>query len=601
MPIDDLPVTVVITTKDRRDDLARLLPTVLAQTMDCEILVVDDGSSDGTSALVRERFPDVRLERSDKSLGYIVQRTRAASLARGRILVSLDDDAVLPSSRTIEQTLADFDHPRIGAVAIPVDDVRGTGEVRRQRPPDVEGRWLADTYMGTAHAVRRDVFLGVGGYWAALGHQVEELDFCLRMLGEGYVVRLGRADPLRHLESPRRNIPRLLTLTARNELLNGWHNVPLPYLPVRWAKVLASCAIQAVEWREPGALAKGAWQGLRDSFRLRADRQPVSRAVYRVNHDLRKRGPLRLEQVEGRLPPTARNRESVPEREAELIAANVRGYRRNFRSYERRHGEIFNPREQSRLRRTLERALGEVEDGDRQPRVLDFGCGSGNVTSHLLDCGARVVAADISPSFLTYVQRRYAGQPVEPLALNGRDLDGLPDGSVDAAVAYSVLHHIPDYLKALRELCRVVRPGGVLVIDHEAAPREYSGDPDLAAFRARVVEHERAQPKSLRRFLDPWHYRSLSSHYLLHLRRRLGNPRYWPEGDIHIWPDDHIEWERVEEVMRDADFEVVAREDYLLYRSGTPEPLYEEYRTKTADVRLLVARRHAAPRSRTSA
>jgi glycosyltransferase involved in cell wall biosynthesis len=299
------PVTVVVTTKDRREDLARLLPTVLAQTVDCEILVIDDGSSDGTSELVRGSFPGVRLERSDRSLGYIVQRTRAASLAGGRILVSLDDDAVLPSPRTIEQTLADFDHPRIGAVAIPFDDVRATGEVQRQRAPDAEGRWLSDTYVGTAHAVRRDVFLRVGGYRASLGHQVEELDFCLRMLGEGYVVRLGRADPLRHLESPKRNISRLLTLTARNELLNGWHNVPLPYLPVRWAKVLATSAIQAARWREPGALAKGAWEGMRDSYRLRADRRPVARSVYRVNHDLRKRAPLRLEQVDGRLPAVA--------------------------------------------------------------------------------------------------------------------------------------------------------------------------------------------------------------------------------------------------------------------------------------------------------
>src|SRR5918999_1977049 len=107
------PATVVISTKDRREDLARLLPTVLAQTVDCEILVIDDGSTDGTIDLVRERFPDVRLERSDHSLGYIVQRTRAAAIASGRILVSLDDDAVLPSPHTIEQTLADFDHPRI--------------------------------------------------------------------------------------------------------------------------------------------------------------------------------------------------------------------------------------------------------------------------------------------------------------------------------------------------------------------------------------------------------------------------------------------------------------------------------------------------------
>jgi glycosyltransferase involved in cell wall biosynthesis len=294
--------TVVISTKNRREDLARLLPTVLAQTADCEILVVDDGSTDGTAEMVRSDFPGVRLERSERSLGYIVQRSRAAELARAPIVVSLDDDAVLPSPQTVEQTLDDFDHARIGAVAIPFVDARPTGDVPLQRAPDTEGRWLTASYIGTAHAVRRDVFLQVGGYRESLIHQVEEPDFCLRMLAAGFVTRIGRADPLLHLESPRRNFSRLLTLTARNELLKGWHNVPMPYLPVRWAKVLATCAILAVRWRAPGALLRGVWLGVRDSWRLRSARDPVPRSVYRVDHDIRKRGPLRLEQVESRLP-----------------------------------------------------------------------------------------------------------------------------------------------------------------------------------------------------------------------------------------------------------------------------------------------------------
>jgi glycosyltransferase involved in cell wall biosynthesis len=294
--------TIVVTTKDRRGDLQRLLPTLLAQSAECEVLVVDDGSTDGTADMVRAEFPEVRLERSEQSLGYIVQRTRAAELASAPVIVSVDDDAVLPSTRTVEQTLADFDHPRIGAVAIPFDDVRPDGEFERQRPPDREGRWVTAAYVGTAHAVRRDVFLRVGGYWASLLHQVEELDFGLRMLGEGYVIRIGRADPLRHLESPKRDRARLVTQTVRNEVLHGWRNVPMPYLPVRWAKVAAASVQIGAHWRAPGAAARGLWRGARDSARLRSERDPVARSVYLVHHDIRKRAPLRVEDVESRLP-----------------------------------------------------------------------------------------------------------------------------------------------------------------------------------------------------------------------------------------------------------------------------------------------------------
>ena len=282
--------------------------------------------------------------------------------------------------------------------------------------------------------------------------------------------------------------------------------------------------------------------------------------------------------------------------ERELIAANVRGYRRVARRYDRLHGEIFNDVEQGRLRAALGRALAAIEADEphERVRVFDFGCGTGNVTAHLLELGAEVVAADVSPRLLGMVDGRFGDKGVETLLLNGRDLGNVRDQSVDAAVAYSVLHHIPDYVAAVCELCRVVRPGGVLMIDHESAPNEWSGDPELSAYREAALQHELAKPKRLRRFADPEHLRRLASGYWLQIRRRR-DPRYWPEGDIHVWPDDHIDWDAVLRVLHELGFEVVELDDYLLYRRDVPTGLYEQYRTRTADVRLVIARRRPAP------
>lgn len=295
--------TIVVTTKDRRDELRRMLETAFLQSArDLEVLVIDDGSSDGTADMVRAEFPDARVDRCEEPLGLVEQRNRGAQLARAPIVVSLDDDAILPSTETIAQTLADFDHPRIGAVAIPFVDVR-TSTVRRQQAPDGERRWVTPSYIGTAHAVRRDVFLALGGYRGELWQMAEEPDLCLRMLDAGYVTRLGRADALHHLESPKRDLPRITALGRTNDLLHGFNNVPMPYLVVRVAKVTLHSLLFALRWRQPRAVGRGLARGFRLGLPVLRSRRPVRRSTYRLDHDLRKRGPLPLEEVEPRLGP----------------------------------------------------------------------------------------------------------------------------------------------------------------------------------------------------------------------------------------------------------------------------------------------------------
>ncbi len=293
--------TVVITTRDRRDDLREALRSCLAQTADVDVLVIDDASTDGTAAMVESEFPEVRLHRSEVSRGLIYQRTAAASLVTSRVIVSIDDDARLVSPRTIEQTLEDFDHPRIGAVAIPYVDVR-RGGTRRQQPPDHEQRWITDTFIGTAHALLREPFLDLGGYRTSFVHMGEEPELCVRMLAKGFVVRLGRADALHHLETERgRMLARNVRLVVRNQLLDAWLNTPARYLPGRLVRILVKSAHDSLRWRHPGAAATGVWEAVRHAAGGSDRRAPVSREVWELLVDIRKRGPLRLEEVEATL------------------------------------------------------------------------------------------------------------------------------------------------------------------------------------------------------------------------------------------------------------------------------------------------------------
>ena len=298
---EEIKATVVITTKNRKEELRVAVRSALAQSARPQVLVIDDGSTDGTSELVKQEFPEVDLHRSEQSLGLIVQRTRAASLARGRIIFSIDDDAEFMSPRTVEQTLAEFDHPRVGAVALPFIEPRKS-PVLRQRAPGEGGIYATFDYIGTAHALRRDVFLALGGYRGYLFHQGEESEYCMRMLQAGYIVRLGRADPLHHYESPRRARGRVHIYGARNIILNAWYNVPGASLPVQWAgstvQVLRSSpSIRAVGWHLWG-LARG----FGASMKQWSQRSPVSPEVYRIARELRRRDGTPLSEIEPLLP-----------------------------------------------------------------------------------------------------------------------------------------------------------------------------------------------------------------------------------------------------------------------------------------------------------
>jgi ubiquinone/menaquinone biosynthesis C-methylase UbiE len=288
------------------------------------------------------------------------------------------------------------------------------------------------------------------------------------------------------------------------------------------------------------------------------------------------------------------NRVTVDAEHERLVERSIRRYRSAHRRYDRVHPEIFNPVEQARLRAALERAAGAAPGA----RALDFGCGSGNVTAHLLELGMEVTAADVSSEFLRTVRHRY-GDAVRTLRLNGRDLAGVPDGTFDLVAAYSVLHHVPDYLHAVRELCRVTRPGGIVYIDHEANDGFWA--PDGCAHHLRL-EWER---RRLERpgFWNPerrrWQRYLMPSKYALGIRL-LFDPDwlFGREGDIHVWAEDRVEWERVIAVLEDAGCAVLWRQDYLNYNPQYPNDLYEAYRERgCSDMTALAARRGAPARA----
>jgi glycosyltransferase involved in cell wall biosynthesis len=298
--------TVLIPTRNRRDELRGAIASAVAQTAHVEVLVLDDGSTDGTAEMVAREFPTVRLHRSETAREVVVQRNLGARLARAPVVVSIDDDGFFRSRRTVEQTLAEFDHPRVGAVAIPLVDVR-PGAPSRERAPEraqtgAPARAVARFLEGSV-ALRRDVFLALGGYREGLLRQGEEADLSLRLLEAGYVIRLGSADPVHHRASATRDLARMDVYGSRNAILSCWHNEPHPFMAVRMLEQTGKGLVLGVRLGRPHRKAHGLALGFADCWRRRRERSPVSRRTARVHRLLRRHGSLALEELDVLLEP----------------------------------------------------------------------------------------------------------------------------------------------------------------------------------------------------------------------------------------------------------------------------------------------------------
>jgi SAM-dependent methyltransferase len=98
---------------------------------------------------------------------------------------------------------------------------------------------------------------------------------------------------------------------------------------------------------------------------------------------------------------------------------------------------------------------------------LDVGCGDGSFTEVLMarQDPSSVVGVDPSPAQLAFARRRIGTSRADFLEGNAQAIP-LPDSSVDAALMALVLFFLPEPARALRELVRVVRPGGTIAAYH---------------------------------------------------------------------------------------------------------------------------------------
>jgi len=306
MAQSSLSATVILPTLNRKDLLRTAIASCFAQTVPMEVIVLDDGSTDGTDEMVRREFPRAQYHRFEDPKGPCWLRNRGAKLSRGEFLFSLDDDAAFVSRRTVEQTIAEFSTPRIGAVGIPFINKRISPDVR-QRAPDDNEIYLTAAFVGVANAVRKTAFMAVNGYHEELFYKGEDNDLCLRLLACGYVTRLGMADPVEHYETSDPDSKWGDLYARRNDLLTAWETYPFSKLPGRLVSATTGGLTQGWKTGKAMRTARGLLWGYGAIITHLLSRHAVPPGTYDLFVRLSKH-PTPLRAVDMLLPPLMSSR-----------------------------------------------------------------------------------------------------------------------------------------------------------------------------------------------------------------------------------------------------------------------------------------------------
>ncbi|WBQ03891.1 glycosyltransferase family 2 protein [Kribbella sp. CA-293567] len=242
----DRRVSVVVITYNRRAELDTALHRLEQLPEQPSIVVVDNGSEDGTADLVRRRHSQVQLIRSERNLGAVGRNVGVAAVRTPYVAFCDDDTFYEAGALTLAADLLD-DHPALAVVTAKIL-VEPGGRVDAiceemaqsplQRPEGVPGHPLLSFLAGVS-VVRREAFLQAGGFsrhlW--LGGEEELLASDLARAGWSMsyvpeVVAHHQASKLRDAHLRRRH-------GIRNTLWFTWLRRPLASAIVRTVRHLA--------------------------------------------------------------------------------------------------------------------------------------------------------------------------------------------------------------------------------------------------------------------------------------------------------------------------------------------------------------------------
>jgi GT2 family glycosyltransferase len=230
----DLRVAVVVITHQRRDEVLVALSRLVALPERPHVVVVDNGSTDGTAEAVAERFPQVELVASPENLGAIGRNIGVARVDTPYVAFCDDDTWWDPGALRTAADVLDA-HPRLAVVTARILVEPGGAEdpiVPELRDSPVPGAdWLPGPALGSflagASVVRREAFTEVGGFCERLWLGGEEELMAGDLAAAGWELCYLPALTVHHQASKARDSHRRRRDGIRNTLWTTWLRRPV--------------------------------------------------------------------------------------------------------------------------------------------------------------------------------------------------------------------------------------------------------------------------------------------------------------------------------------------------------------------------------------
>jgi len=265
-------LSVIVVNYNNFRVLRDCLPALAGATggASAEVIISDNGSTDGSTAWIREEFPQFLVLENGANLGFAEANNRAFEIAQGRFLLLLNPDTIVRGDaigavmRFLEQ------RPRVGAAGCKLLNGDGSRQISARSFPtltifalgltglawrrphsrhcgrfelsywDGETERSVDWVSGAALMFRREILNGVGGLDPAFFLTYDEIDFCRRIRDAGYEVWYTPEGQIIHLDrqsEPQAN-PRP---EARIKYLTVERNSRVRYFVKHHGRVYALC------------------------------------------------------------------------------------------------------------------------------------------------------------------------------------------------------------------------------------------------------------------------------------------------------------------------------------------------------------------------